>query len=105
MNVLNEFFKTVLFYKVDAKDDFAIYAAEISNLTSDGNKKYVILFVPHHLAQKDKAMIFDLPWRSLQMRSIKAQYRCGKPVLWKYPRDLPDPMMTVRDRQDSHSIY
>jgi len=108
MDILNKYFEKLRFTRVDEKQTptgqrFAVYGAGIEGLFGDGRARYVLLFVPAHLAIKTQAHIHELPWETLQTRSLHYSYRLkGQP--W-HPRNLPDPTLVITRREKTHSTY
>ena len=104
MDTLNLYFDKIVFFKVDRKEDFAIYAAAITSSFGDGRKQYVLAFVPTHLAILNKAYITNLHWRSLQTRVLANGYKIPQQK-WSIPRGLQMPMFIMVDRNDSRTKY
>ena len=104
MNLLNKYFKDLIFTKVDNKEDFVVYAAGVSGAFGGGHQRYVILFVPNHLAIKSQARIFELAWQNLQTRNLTYSYRLKKQN-FVIPNDLEDILLEVSKREKMYSTY
>ena len=109
MEILNKYFDQLLFTRVDEKQTptgqcFVVYGAGIKGMFGDGNGRYVLLFVPAHLAVQSQARIYELPWENLQTRNLHYSYRLKKQK-WDPPRNLPDVELRVAGRTESHSVY
>ncbi len=109
MEILNKYFEQLLFTKVDEKQmptgqRFTVFGAGIKGMFGDGNNRYVLLFVPEHLAVQKQARIYELPWENLQTRSLRYSYRLKKQK-WDPPRNLQDVELRVADRTKTHSVY
>lgn len=101
---LNAYFDKIVFFKVELKEDFTIYAASITSSFGDGRKQYILAFVPTHMAILDKAYITDLHWRSLQARTLANGYKIPQQK-WIVPRGLSMAMFDLVDRNDSRTKY
>lgn len=101
---LNAYFDKIVFFKVELKEDFTIYAAFITSSFGDGRKQYILAFVPTHMAILEKSYISDLHWRSLQTRTLANGYNIPKQK-WQVPRGLPMAMFAIIDRNDSRTKY
>ena len=96
MDLINNQFKTLVFYKEDDKDGYVIYAAAIQSQTIDSDR-YVLLFVPSHLATEKKAKISSLNWVNLQTREIKdSDYKSPKQV-WNSDENSVELNAILRD--------
>ena len=108
MEVINSYFKGLTFTRVDEKQtdgqNFTVYGAGVTGLYGDGYSRYVLLFVPSHLAIKTRAKIFELPWETLQTRSLKYSYKLRQQP-WGPPRGLIDPVLQIYKREKTHSTY
>jgi len=104
MDVFNSYFKDLVFTRVDEKQGFVIYGAGIATGLGGGHKRYVLLFVPNHLAFKTQSQISELPWQNLQTRDLTYSYRL-KNQPWLMPRDAPDVLLEVRSRNKQYSTY
>jgi len=109
MDLLNKYFSQLIFTRVDEKETadgtrFAVYGAGVGGSFGDGNARYILLFVPAHLAVKTRARIYELPWENLQTRNLHYSYRLRKQT-WSPSRDLPDITLQISQRTKTHSIY
>lgn len=104
MEIFNACFKDLVFTRVDEKQGFVIYGAGIATGLGGGHSRYVLLFVPVHLAFKNQARIYDLPWQNLQTRNLAYSYRL-KSQQWVLTRDIPDVLLEIRQRDKSYSTY
>jgi len=104
MDLLNHYFKDLIFTKVDNKEDFVVYAAGVSGAFGGGHQRYVIIFVPNHLAIKSQARIFELAWQNLQTRNLTYSYRLKKQN-FVIPDNLEDILLEVSKREKMYSTY
>lgn len=104
MEVINSYFKNLIFSKVDEKEGFVIYGVCVTSGLGGGTKRYVLLFVPKHLAFKPKARIHELAWQNLQTRELAYSYKLPQ-QRWTRPRDAYDEEIFVKDRNTKHSLY
>jgi len=109
MEIINKYFEGLIFTRIDEKqlatgERFAVYGAGISGMLGGGNQRYVLLFVPAHLAIKSKCRIYELPWQNLQTRCLKYGYKLHQQT-WKPNRNLIDPILYVFKREKTHSTY
>lgn len=84
--IINNFFNDVIFKKVEVKDFYAIYAAELSSRFGNGTKNYVLAIVPEHLGILREAYLDELEWINLQTRNMNAKkYQGYAPAktIWK----------------------
>jgi hypothetical protein len=91
-SLIESYLAPLVFIKVEAKE-YLIYAARISDMLTDANVRFILVFVPGLiLAQPPaRARIYQLPWKSVSTRSIaKANAYKIPPQTWKWSRDLPD---------------
>ena len=73
-DLVNEYFKDLVFKNVETKNGFCIYAAKINSRLAGGYKRYVLLFVPTALSFKTQDHIYNLEWENLQTRTIIHNY-------------------------------
>ncbi len=104
MDILNEYLKTLVFTRVEDKQGYAIYGAGISGMFGAGKQRYILLFVPVHLATSSQARASELSWQNLQTRNLQYSYRLKKQS-WNPPQELPNPQFRVIGRTDKHSTY
>lgn len=84
--IINNFFNEIIFKKVEVKDFYVIYAAELSSRFSNGTKNYVLALVPEHLGILREAYLDELEWVNLQTRTMSAKkYQGYTPAksIWK----------------------
>lgn len=103
MEVLNSYFANLVFQKVDEKENYAVYACGIEGTLIEG-QRYVILFVPSHLAFHAKAKIHELPWVNLQTRTLKNSYKLQR-KRWQIGRDIVDFPLTIVSRERRFSVF
>lgn len=104
ITIVNKYFEGLVFSKVEEKDGFAVYMARIADqLISDGSK-YVVAFVPLHLAVKVQAKLSELAWQNLQTRTVKQSYRIP-PQRWVVPQGVPFLRFTLVSRTSTHTLY
>lgn len=104
MDVFIPYFKNLTFTRIDEKQGYALYAAMIDSLLQNGSQRYVILFVPAHLAIKTHAKIHELPWQNLQTRTLVNSYRLRKQA-WQSKRGLPDFEFEAISRDKNYTVY
>lgn len=104
ITIINKYFENLVFFKVEEKDEFAIYMAKIhAQLITDGSK-YVVALVPLHLAVKVQAHLNELAWKNLQTRTLKQSYRIPA-QRWIIPQGVPFLKFTMTQRTDTHTSY
>jgi hypothetical protein len=104
MDLINKYLETLQFTRVEDKQGYAIYGAGTAGMFGAGNQRYILLFVPSHLAVANHARASDLPWQNLQTRNLKDSYRLKKQS-WNPPQSLPNPQFQVIERKNKHSTY
>ena len=104
MEIINDYFRTLIFTKVDTKDNFCIYAAGIYTGLAGEAKRYIIIFVHESKSYKQRGNIYDFEWVSIQTRELPGSYRLNKQY-WKLDRDLPDLKLSIVTREQDKSIY
>jgi len=104
MDLVNKYLEALQFTRVEDKQGYAIYGAGIAGMFGAGNQRYILLFVPFHLAVTNRARASDLPWQNLQTRNLQYSYRLKKQP-WNPPQSLPNPQFQVTERKNKHSSY
>ena len=108
MDLVNQYFRGLIFTQVDEKKDgnlvYTVYGAGINGSLGDGSERYVLLFVPSHLAIRRQSKIEDLHWVNIQTRTIKEGYRL-KHQSFAPPRDINDPTFHAIERTNSFTKY
>lgn len=104
MEVVNSYFKDLIFTKVDEKEGFAIYGAGMASGLVGGVQRYTLLFVPKQYATSQQARIHDLRWQNLQTRELPYSYRL-KQQPWAIPRGSKDILLHITERTKTHSKY
>ncbi len=104
MDVLNKYLEKLQFTRTEDKGGFAIYGAGISGMFGAGNQRYILLFVPSHLAISQRARASDLPWKNLQTRNLRYSYKLKKQY-WNPSEKLPNPQCQVVERGNKYSSY
>jgi hypothetical protein len=104
MDILNEYLKTLVFTRVEDKQGYVIYGAGISGMFGAGKQRYILLFVPSHLATSSQARASELPWQNLQTRNLQYSYRLKKQT-WNPSQELPNPQFRVIGRTGKYSTY
>lgn len=94
-------FKDLVFTKVEPKHEFYIYAAKIQSGLITGNR-FVLLFVPQHLAMFEKANIKNLLWSNLQTRELSSGYTLKQQAL-HFPVDSP--LFVVTKREETFTMF
>jgi len=105
MELLNRYFGNLVFYKVDEREHYTLYAADVTaGHTADNKSTYVVVFVPHYYAKREKAYLRELAWHNLQTRFMRDPYKIPRQK-WTIPRDVQDVMFRVQHREKQHTIY
>ena len=104
MDLLNKYLETLQFTRVEDKQGYAIYGAGIAGMFGAGKQRYILLFVPSHLAISNRARASDLPWKNLQTRNLQYSYNLKKQS-WNPSQELPDPQFRIMERKDKYSTY
>lgn len=104
ISLINKYFESLLFYKVEEKDGFAVYVARIADQLLKDGSKYVLAFVPLHLGIATRARLSELAWQNLQTRTIAHSYRVP-PQRWVIPSGVPYLKFTLVSRSATHSTY
>lgn len=104
MDLLNSYFKNLIFTKIEEKENHMLYGAGIASGLAGGKKRYVLLFVPKQFAIPHKARIHELKWQNLQTRELQYSYNL-KNQSWKLGRELQDIILEVQDRNKKFSTY
>jgi len=110
MDIINAYFEKVVLLKVENKEGFSIYAAALNSSYGDGNKQYVLAFVPDHLSILEKAYLSDLQWENVQTRTLTNGYKLptGRPMpaqKWNIPKGIENFMFSIKNRDDMKSRY
>lgn len=104
MDIINKYFANIVFFKVEPKEGFAIYAAAVRSAFGDGKKNYVLALVPEQVAIISKGYLYELQWQNLQTRLLTHGYNI--PIQhWEIPRNLPLPMFALLERRETFSKY
>jgi len=104
MDVVNSYFGDLVFVLVEHKEKYTVYAACLGSSFADNKKQYILGFVPIHLAILQKAYLRELMWHSIQTRTLSQDYKIP-PQRWVMPRDLPNFVFSVKERNDGSTIY
>ena len=80
MNVLNDLFRSLEFTKVKVVDSYALYMAKIQTFTGNG-RRYVIAAVPFDKAHYPQTSLMNLPWVSVQTRTLADEYNIPEQIL------------------------
>jgi len=73
MNFFNQIFKDLIFFKVKTVESYTSYCAQVQSFIGNA-QRYIILLVPFDKAYLQKARIGELPWISLQTRTLNEIY-------------------------------
>jgi len=103
MDIFNQIFKDLVFTIVDEKQGYTIYGAGLASGLGGGTRRYVLLFVPNHLAIKKQARIHELAWQNLQTRQLSYSYKL-KQQYWSPPRE-DDIILGITSRSKTSSMY
>ena len=104
MEIFNKYFENLVFTRIEEKQGFVIYGAGIAAMFGAGMQRYILLFIPSHLAFKNQAKISELSWQNLQTRSLAYSYKL-KAQSWNMARDVPDILLNVAERNKNYSTY
>nr|QBK85543.1 MAG: uncharacterized protein LCMAC101_01300 [Marseillevirus LCMAC101] len=104
MDILNKYLEKLQFKRVEDKGGYAIYGAGIAGMFGAGKQRYILLFVPSHLAIPQRARASELPWKNLQTRNLQYSYNLKKQS-WNPPKELPNPQFQVVERGNKYSSY
>lgn len=105
MDLLNNYFSTLTFKRLEEKQGYAIYGAAIKSLLGGDKQQTVLAFVPQHLAISNVSKLSELPWKNLQMRMcLKNAYKL-KPQTWSFPYSLKNLNLILQDRTKTYSTY
>jgi hypothetical protein len=110
MDIINKCFDGVVLVKVENKEGFSIYAAALNSSFGDGNKQYILAFVPEHLSILEKAHLGELQWENVQTRLLSNGYKLptGKSMpqqKWVIPKGVENFMFNIKNRDESKSRY
>lgn len=103
MDYINPYFKDLIFSRIEEKQGFVIYGAMVEGMLANGSR-YILAFVPSHLAIKTRAKIFELAWQNIQTRTLKNAYKMRQQH-FQIKRGLPDVQLTVVKRENDYSTY
>ncbi len=104
MDLINNYFSKLVFTRVEEKQGYVIYGAHAGGSFGGGYRRYILLFVPSHLAFKKKAKIFELAWKNLQTRFLRDSYNIPKQT-WYPPSSLQNPSLRCTKRHKEYSNY
>jgi len=104
MDLVNSYFKTLIFTQIEEKEEFFMYGAGIACGLGGGKRRYIFLFVPKQFATERQARIHNLRWRNLQAREILHSYNL-KQQAWFITRDAKDILLEIQDRNKKSSMY
>ncbi len=104
MDFINNYFSSLVFTKVDEKQGYTIYGAGIYSGLGGNIARYILAFVPSHLATTNQSRLSNLKWVNLQTREIQSSYRLKKQK-WVIERGAPDITLSVVERTDELSKY
>lgn len=108
MELLNEYFESLVFQYAEEKQGYVLYAAAVNGLVGGDKMRCIIAFVPAHLGIQNKARLSNLPWKNLQARVCpKSTYKLSIQA-WKPPllnSDIPEVMLSVIKRDQNYSTY
>jgi hypothetical protein len=104
MEIVNQYFKDLIFTKVEPKEGVTIYAAAVSATLADGKKQYVLVLVPSHMAIVDRAHMHELHWQNVQTRYLLNGYRLA-PQRWSVPKGARLLMFNIVSREVTRSTY
>lgn len=102
--LLNGYFSSLTFTKLEQKESFVLYGACIASGLAGGYKRYIIAMVPIVKAHLDKCRLHDLMWKVLQVRVLYQSYRLREQA-WKMTRDMGDMILRVKNRDSKSSHY
>ena len=87
MDLINRYFNDLVFYKVDQRENYTIYAANISSAAMvDSKLSYILVFVPNYLAtiltDSPKAIILDIRVPSLPVAELVGHQASVNGIAW-----------------------
>lgn len=106
MDLINSYFSDLVFTWLEKREGmqpFIIYGAGLDSQMG-GKQRYILAFVPVHLAIKNKARLSELPWKCIQTRVLAYSYRL-KNQRWVPPKNRENPTFEIVNRDDSYSEY
>ncbi len=102
---INQFFKNLVFYKGDVKNNHHIYTSQVSTSFASSNRTCIILFVPISFSNPKTAYIDMLNWSCIITKIYKPNEKLNIPtVQWK-PEQLPIIRLKIIDRTQTHTIF
>lgn len=106
MEIVNAYFAGLVFFKVEQKEGFTVYAASISSSFGDGKKTYALAFVPVHMGILNKGYLNELHWQNFQTRTLTNGWKIPN-QRWdmKQLKGLPTPMFNAVDRNQARTKY
>jgi len=101
--LLNTYFSSLTFTKIETKGGFVLYGACITSGLAGGYKRYVIALVPQVKAHLERGKLRELAWKVLQVRVLYQSYRLREQP-WKLTREMGDMIIrnVSRDSKSSH---
>jgi len=105
MDFMNKYFKGLEFIRTHEKKGFVIYAAAIHSFIGGDKQRYVLAFVPSHLAIKNKAKLRELPWVNLQTRLCAKNTYNTMPQQWVLNDKLENITLKVLRRFKTYTTY
>lgn len=104
VGLLNRYFSSLVFVKLEQKESVVLYGACIASGLAGGYKRYIIAMVPIVKAHLDKCKLHELMWKVLQVRVLYQSYRLREQA-WKMTRDMGDMILRVKSRDSKSSHY
>ena len=104
MDLVNSYFDTLIFLLKERRQGYDIYVSKISSGLA-GHSRYVILYSKHGLMFKSKARITEIPWETLQTRTLQSIAYDIPEQAWRIPYNKSDILLTVSTREQQYSQY
>ena len=101
MNILDTFFRKIVFTKTRREGDYDQYIARIHDRLASSKHKYIFVFVPYSELNMGKCEIQSLNWINLQIRTIELDQQL-KPQKLLEPIINPDLQVFERLKDETH---
>jgi len=106
MDILNNYFSSLVFKYIEEKSGFAVYVAAIHTMLGGDKTQYIIAFVPSHLKTKNSGKLHTLQWVNLQARLLSGNAYKVITQSWKAPTlSVTNLDLHIVERKKEHSVY